>query len=304
MDDSAEADGGGRGSALGGTALTCMEIWGGTEPRDSMISVPGVDVYVWCRPHHGARDGGDIHYVSTCMAGNISRLVLADVSGHGTSASAVAGRLRRLMRRHINTPDQRRFSRALNREFAQLADAGQFATAVVATYFAPTDHLIVCNAGHPRPLWFHRYTGRWTLLDAEASGVGAGPAGADRPANLPLGILDPAVYEQFIVWLSPGDLVVLYTDDAIESCDAAGQPLGEAGLLELVRGLDVQDPAAFAGSLLAALDARRAGREAGDDATLMVIHHNAANPPALSFRQRVYVLGRMLGLVSDEPRSG
>lgn len=63
----------------------------------------------------------------------------------------MAIQLRRLMRNHMNRLDQTRFIRDLNREFVALADKGMFATALMASYYAPTEHLVVCNAGHPRP---------------------------------------------------------------------------------------------------------------------------------------------------------
>ena len=125
--------------------LACMEVWGGSEPRDNFIAVPGMDIAVRSRPYAGDAEGGDIHYISNCMAGFITRVIVADVAGHGESASEVSGTLRRLMRKHINTPDQSRFARALNEEFTRDTRDARFATALLATYFAPT-RLPACAA--------------------------------------------------------------------------------------------------------------------------------------------------------------
>lgn len=278
--------------------LHCMEIWGGSEAADSRVSVPGVDAHVVCRPHRGDAAGGDIHYVSNCMAGTISRFVLADVSGHGASASELALSLRRLMRKHINTPDQARFARALNEEFSGLTDEGRFATAVLATYFAPTDHLIVCNAGHPRALWWRAYDEQWELLDSSSTGASSEPSASDLGiSNLPLGILDPTIYEQFAVWLARGDAVIFYSDALIESADSAGRPLGEGGLLDIARTLDPGDPAGLAERLLDAVELRHGGRLSDDDVTVLVLHHNGADPPSLPIAERIKILGRVLGLV-------
>ena len=46
------------------------------------------------------------YYASSCAAGRITRLLLADVSGHGKSVAAIAADLRLLMRRFINRWDQ------------------------------------------------------------------------------------------------------------------------------------------------------------------------------------------------------
>ena len=106
---------------------------------------------------HSGKGGGDVHYISTCGAGYVTRLALADIAGHGESVDGLAIALRKLMRKYINTLDQTRFARALNRELTADVEFGRFATAVLLTYFAPTRHLIICNAGHGRPL---RYSGQ------------------------------------------------------------------------------------------------------------------------------------------------
>ena len=93
-----------------------------------------------------------MHYISTCGAGYVTRLALADIAGHGESVDGLAIALRKLMRKYINTLDQTRFATALNRELMASPKQGPFATALLLTYFAPTRHLIICNAGHGRPL--------------------------------------------------------------------------------------------------------------------------------------------------------
>lgn len=278
--------------------LHCMEIWGGNAAVDEFISVPGVDAHVISRPHEGGAGGGDIHYVSTCAAGIISRFVLADVSGHGESASAVAGSLRRLMRKHVNEADQSLFTRALNREFGGLSESGRFATAILASYFAPTDHLIVCNAGHPPPLWFRAAEGRWQELTAEAPGVqSAGRQSTKGVRDLPLGIIEPTEYLQFAAALGAGDIVVFYTDALIEAAPKGGKMLGAAGLLRLAESMDRSRPEEIGPRLMQGVADYR-GTPADDDATVLVLHHNAAEAPSLSLAERVRVWGRMLGVMS------
>ena len=145
--------------------LQCMEIWGGNQRVKNAFSVPGIDAWIFAEPFEGNLQGGDLHYISMCGAGNISRFAVADIAGHGANVGALAGRLRKLMRKHINTLDQTRFARAINHEFSKLSKAGSFATALLTTYFAPTDHLIICNAGHPRPLIYRADSQTWALLD-------------------------------------------------------------------------------------------------------------------------------------------
>lgn len=268
-----------------------MEVWGGNGPAHLPLRLPGNDVFVSCRPWRGQRAGGDIYYLSNCMSGIITRFVLADIAGHGEGSSDLAITLRRLMRKHINTVDQSAFARALNRDFGELASVGRFATALIATYFAPTDELILCNAGHPPPLHFRAADARWQLLTHESP-----PAGRAGVPDLPLGIIEPTTYHQYALRLDPNDVVVMYTDALIEAPAASGGPLGPAGLLALCDGIPTTDPAALAENILSRVRAAGNSAELDDDATVMVLRHNARNPPRPSLLQRARAVGRWIGL--------
>jgi serine phosphatase RsbU (regulator of sigma subunit) len=50
-----------------------------------------------------------------------------------------------------------------------LSRQGTFATAIVTTFFAPSRRLMICNAGHPRPLLYRAATKQWELLTHEES---------------------------------------------------------------------------------------------------------------------------------------
>lgn len=275
--------------------LGCMEVWGGSRAIETSASVPGIDLFVRSLPHEGGEAGGDVHYVSLCGGGCIARFVLADVAGHGTGVSRVAEVLRELVRKNINTVDQSSFTEQIGDEFARLAEGGTFATAVLASYFAETDHLVLTNAGHPRPLYWRAATGAWVLLHEGAEGVEMARSARDvGVANLPLGIVEPTSYHQYAVRLGLGDLVVLYTDALSEATDADGRQLGEEGLLALAREVGGEDPAGIGRALLERVDAHRGGRGPGDDETIVVLRHNGANPPHRSLPERVRTWGRML----------
>lgn len=269
-----------------GRPMQCMEIRGGSTAVEEAVSTPGLDAWVFSEPYEGAASGGDVHYVSLCGGGVITRLIVADVSGHGASVAEFSGSLRTLMRRNINTKSQTRLVRALNREFAELAQMRRFATAVVATYLAINQSLTVCNAGHPRPLWRRAETGTWALLDQDVRVAG----------NLPLGLDDETSYHQFAVTLGRGDLVLFYTDALIEAADASGVMLGEEGLLALVRTIESDGPADLGRALLEAIARHRGGQPADDDVTLVALHHNASGPRSLSIGEKVDVYAKVFGL--------
>ncbi|HEX8201350.1 MAG TPA: PP2C family protein-serine/threonine phosphatase [Isosphaeraceae bacterium] len=276
--------------AGGGHRMQCMEIWGGSNAVDRDVSTPGLDGWVYSRPYEGAAGGGDVHYVSLCGGGIVTRLIVADVSGHGAAVAELAEALRALMRRNINSKSQTRLVAALNQQFAALAEMSRFATAVVATYLAHRRRLTVCNAGHPRPLWFHASSRQWNLLTPEAG------ARVNQSANLPLGLDDESSYGQFSVGLGPDDVVMAYTDALIEAQDRRGRMLGEEGLLAIARGLDEADPRALGAALLAGVDRYREGGPADDDVTLLTLRHNGVGPRRMTVGEKLDVYAKVFGL--------
>lgn len=248
--------------------MECMEVCGGSQLTARGVVIGGLDAWVYSKPHGQARRGGDVYYASSCAAGQITRLLLADVSGHGTPVEAIAANLRMLMRRFINRWDQAEFVRLLNQQFSALSKKGTFATAIVSTFFAPSRKLILCNAGHPRPILYRASQEEWSLLGQE------GPPRLPGPLNLPLGILSITEYEHFEVELEPGDCVVTYTDALIESSDADGEMLGEDGVLRLLKLLGDVKPEKLIDALLGEIAERYPENLSDDDVTVLILRAN------------------------------
>ena len=268
--------------------MSCMEVWGGSQLTERSVEFGGLDAWVYSKPYGDAQRGGDVYYASSCATGRITRLLLADVAGHGTSVAAVAADLRLLMRRFVNCLDQTEFVRSINHQFAELSLHAVFATAVVTTFFSPTRVLTVCNAGHPRPLIYRAAQRQWDFL---AHGESARPSGL---RNLPLGILSISDYDQFDVELQVGDCVVTYTDALIESQDADGKRLGEKGLLRIMRLMGEVDPPQLIGTLLGEIGDRYPENLSDDDVSVVVLRVNQRKPH-YSFTEKLRALLRFSG---------
>ena len=271
--------------------MHCMEIWGGNQAVENAIATPGLDIWVFSEPYQADAQGGDVHYVSLCGGGIITRLIVADVSGHGEAVAEFSDALRTLMRRNINSKSQKRLVQALNRQFTELAQLRRFATAVVATYLATTDRLAVCNAAHPRPIWYRADDGTWSLLTHESA------ESAEPAMNLPLGIDEESTYDQFTVQLEPGDFVVFYTDALTEAMAPSGAMLGEEGLLDDRPGARPR-PArpARPGPARGRSAATGTAVAADDDVTLLVLHHNGGPPRRPSIGEKLDVYAKVFGL--------
>lgn len=255
----------------GSHLMQCMEVWGGNQCVDSSCTMAGLDAWVYSRAFANAAAGGDVYYVSSCATGRITRLLVADVSGHGSAVHDMAVGLRALMRKFVNYIDQARFVQAMNGQFLELSKTGNFATAVVTTFFAPTNRLSLCNAGHPPPLLYRPGEGGWRYLKQAARTE-------EAPWNLPLGILDLGDYDQFDVDLRVGDLVLCYTDPLPESYDAGGEMLGQDGLLRLLDELEVGDAATLVNRLLARIAGLQPANLTSDDVTVLLFRPNGSAP--------------------------
>lgn len=248
--------------------MACMEVWGGNSATWSSFVVPGLDLWVHSQPFHGSQAGGDVYYLSSCASGRITRLLVGDVSGHGTPAAPVAGSLRDIMRRNVNFISQDRVVEAVSDEFESASVAGRFATALIATYYSPKKNLELCLAGHPPPLIYRRKSKSWLVPEMS-------DAASQTTRNMPMGIMEGQQFSSTNVSLSAGDLMLAYTDALFESRDADGNMLLAEGLLQLLdEKVDASEPGLLVPRLLDQLRALNPENLGEDDVTVMLAQAN------------------------------
>ena len=253
-------------SAVGPFQLACMEIWGGNTYISSPVEMPGLRGWIYSKPLEPATSGGDVYYLSVCSAGMLSRIVLADVAGHGQGIGPVAVELRDLVRKHINIMDQSDLMRGINDAFGGSAvDTTQYATAAVLGFYAATRDLVFANAGHPPVLWYSAATGKWEWLQEQMTGT------EEIFEGLPLGLISGTRYSQSAVRLGVGDCLILYTDGITECVDENGNELGYEGLREMARKLAIREASAMGADLLAAIESFAAAASHADDLTILVL---------------------------------
>lgn len=243
-----------------------MELRGGNRSAVYSAELPGLRAWVSCRPLHPATRGGDLHYLTVCSGGAVSRVVLADVAGHGEVVSDAAERLRQALRQHADSWDQSVLIRDLNNTFLRGADSSniEYATAFVLSYLENSSEILFTNAGHLPPLWFHAREQRWSLLEDTL------PESAEI-ADLPLGLILGTSYTMTAARMAPGDLLVLYTDGLIESQNEAGEQFGLQRLLASADTLPTGSTGDTGQSLLNAVAAFRGEVPLADDETVVVL---------------------------------
>ena len=246
--------------------LACFELWGGNGGANHPVELPGLEGWVYSSPLEATRAGGDVHYLSVCSKGRLSRIAVADVAGHGGHASSVAENLRKVLQHHTNNWDQSALMRELNEAFARESRQNRFATAAVLGFYIETGELLFSSAGHPPPIWYRAKEKSWeVLLDNTPYAVEIG--------GLPLGLIPGTAYSQTGVRLGAGDTLLLYTDGITEARNPSGSELGQNGLLEIVCALKPGSPADTCLDLLKAVQTFRGDEPRHDDETVLVLQY-------------------------------
>jgi phosphoserine phosphatase RsbU/P len=248
--------------------LMCSEVWGGNRKIFRAVQLSGVTAWVASLPLNEGDGGGDLHYMSVCDHDLISRVALADVSGHGRVVSSMAETLQRLMRKNINTWDQSDFMRGLNDTLLR-SRQHKYATAIVLSIHRITGALAFSNAGHLPPLWYHARRKTWGWLKEHDDPLAKG-------SGLPIGLIPGTNYRQTVVNLEASDLLVLYTDGITESENDAGQSLDREQLLKWAREAPIDSPETLGHAILQRLESFQ-GRYRNDDETLIILQREKAS---------------------------
>jgi phosphoserine phosphatase RsbU/P len=249
-----------------GYQLACTEVWGGNNIADERLKLPGLVGLIHSKPVEPATSGDDVYYVSVCDKRVLSRVVLADVAGHGEAIREICTRLFMLVKKYINTFDQSALMQEINEaSYRENADLAQYATAVVLSHDCRTSELIFASAGHPPTLWYHASQKEWDWLRERT------PDSVNTFEGIPLGLAHGTEYQQTRARLAEGDLLILYTDGITECANKADKELGYEGLRELLRSLPVEPSIATASALVSALEGFRGSTPCRDDQSVIVL---------------------------------
>lgn len=224
--------------------------------------VPGLEYAGACRPAFEV--GGD-YYDFIQISETAFGIAIGDVSGKGVPASLLMATLRAYLRgqtagQESNLPS---LMAKLNRFVYDSSSANRYATFFYAQHDTLTRVLTYVNGGHNRPILF------------KAAGDGE-PIRLDVGGTV-VGLLPECRYVEGQVELSPGDVLVAFTDGVSEAQNAADEEWGEERLIEAVRHHRELPAGALIERIMEAADAFVAGAPQYDDMTLVVVR---GAPPA------------------------
>jgi len=247
--------------------LACAETWAGNDETANLVELPGLTAWVYSLPA-GPGQGGDVHYVSVCPSCIVSRIALADVSGHGDAVALLGDKLRELMQRYLRELEQIALMRDLNQALQEDFGGGHYATMVAVGWHGRRGLMVMTNAGHPPALWYRASRRDWSWLES--------PRGSERGrvSGVPLGLLPDVAYDRLVIKPQAGDLMVLYSDGISEATDPGGNELGRDGLMKMASALDVSSADSLGTQLATAHRIFRGDGAPLDDQTIIVIRRN------------------------------
>jgi phosphoserine phosphatase RsbU/P len=213
--------------------ISCHEIWGGNESTDFDICTRGVTASMFS--HTGGRAGGDLYYFTLCGSDKLTRILLADVRGHGEEVSAISRWIYDGLARRMNSLDGAGVLQELNALVTEKGFAA-LTTAALVSHYLGTNKLYYSYAGHPPAIINQNRARNWLPLELLTPTTG--------PSNLPLGVMKTTQYTQDEIPIHPGEKLLLYTDGLTE-CPLLGHPdqmLETLGLQSWLEQAPAQDP--------------------------------------------------------------
>ncbi len=220
--------------------------------------IAGLNYFGRCRTALGV--GGD-YYDFLALADGKLGVALGDVSGKGIAAALTMASLQASLRADAMRAGND-IAGLITRVNAMLYDAStedRYATLFYAQYDPASHRLSYVNAGHCPPI----------LLRSAAKNVAV--ERLDQAGGTVVGLLPECGYEQAEVSLSPGDLLVIYTDGFSEAMSPDLTEWGEERLIHAIvacRGLPAKDSIA---KIMQAADAFASGAPQSDDMTLVIL---------------------------------
>ena len=237
------------------------QMWPGALP-----AIPGFDCAAASLPARGV--GGDFYDLFELTARSdgdgFSRrheqtwaFLLGDASGKGVAAGLVAS----AVQARVNTAarlaklDPAALMAAVDRDVYATTDGARYATAVYGTLDVEQRTFTYVNAGHPSMLM----TGGNDSINHLPS---TGPA---------LGLIEAGTFASRTIELSPGSVLLAYTDGVNEAQNDHGEEFGDDSLIVLLHETRDQPAAQICKMILDAVRSHRGSHQDQDDVTVMVL---------------------------------
>ena len=261
-----------------------MEIAGEVQRRlfpQTSPSVPGVEIAGHCRPALGI--GGDYYdFIAldrasdgTALTSSRLGIAIGDVSGKGISAALLMASLRASLRGQTLTGfDLAHLVRNVNLLLFDSSDSNRYATFFFAQYDPATRQLTYVNAGHNAPVILRPKTATVTQGVSIKSVVPTLPTCEIlrlEEGGPVVGLLVEASYQQCVLTMEPGDVLIGYTDGISEAMNREDEEWGEDRMIAQAATCVHLSAQQMLDCLLDAADRFASGAPQHDDMTLVLM---------------------------------
>ena len=203
--------------------------------------------------------GGDFFDYLDLEDGSVG-FVLGDVAGKGAAAGLLGARVQEIFAYRVPGADPATTVAAINTAMVKKGLDDRFVT-IFYGILSPDGELTYCNAGHNPPLL-----------------VGTNGVRKLKTGGLIVGLFGEATYEQEVVTLSPGDMLITFSDGVSEAANAEGSDFGDEGILECVRASRSGiEPRELVEQVMAAVREFTVGAPQSDDITLLVVRYRGSS---------------------------
>ena len=235
------------------------------------LDVPGLAITALCVP---AREVGGDYYDFFPLPQNRLGVLIADVSGKGTSAALYMAELKGLvlsLSQIYFSP--RQLLMEVNRIISVNLDSRSFITMTYAVFDLDRGTMTFARAGHT------------PLIHMPGAAAGGGIARVLVPSGMVLGLRIDGAAEKFselleeeCVDLKNGDVIVLYTDGITEAMNSESDLFGDARLSSIVEEHGHLDSSELRERILREIEAFVGGADQHDDMTMILlkVEHAAA----------------------------
>jgi sigma-B regulation protein RsbU (phosphoserine phosphatase) len=227
------------------------------------LTAPGISVAALCAP---AKEVGGDYYDFLPLADGRVGLLIADVSGKGTSAALYMAELKGLMlslSRIYTSP--RALLVEANRIISHHIDSRSFITMTYAVIDAAARTVTCARAGHTPFIRIPADHGGPRRAEVMA------PDGMVLGLNLDGGVRFERCLQEVTLPVARGDLFFFFTDGISEAMDGAGDCFGEQRLTACLEAAADRPPEAIRDLLVAEVAAFSEGQPQHDDITMVIL---------------------------------
>ena len=216
-------------------------------PRDSRYELAGR-----CTSRYEL--GGDLCEVIPLSPDRMG-IAVGDASGNSIPAAMISSAVRGALQTcRADAPGGPELLSRLNRALCHITRAHQFMSLCYGVYDAAARTLAYSNAGHPAPLL-----------------VRAGEVKALESHGLLLGVVPEVSYQQSVLQLVPGDLLILYSDGISEARSSDHELFRAEGIAATILERPCDSAASALESIWRRVDEYMIGGEVADDRTVLVL---------------------------------